>query len=262
MEGHRAGKTLYLLYILVKNRRYENGNAAQRNTSLLLWHQRLGHVDYRNIQNMAKDQMFKGLNLAADAMIPSDLCPGCIYGKMKRMPFKIERTRGTCERFCLFRCLWPNADSIGYFTGYIDTRRSTSGLLFLRHGGPISWKSKRQRCVTLSMTEAEYVAASEATREAVWLKRLLDEIDYDQPKTILLNCDNQSTVCLVWNPEFHQRTKHIETKYHFIRERQQQGGIEIKYIDTHNQLADIFTKPLPGPHFAFLREQLGIGPIE
>jgi hypothetical protein len=115
-----------------------------------------------------------------------------------------------------------------------DTRRSTSGLLFLRHGGPIAWRSKRQSCVTLSTTEAEYVAASEATREAVWLKRLLNEIEHVEKKAITLNCDNQSTIRLVWNPEFHQRTKHIETKYHFIRERQEEEEIKIIYIDTQS----------------------------
>lgn len=80
MEGHRAGKSLYLLDILVKNRRHENGNVAETEHT---WHQRLGHENYRTIKKMAKDQMVKGLNLPADAVIPSNLCTGCIYGKMK-----------------------------------------------------------------------------------------------------------------------------------------------------------------------------------
>lgn len=73
-----------------------------------------------------------------------------------------------------------------------------------------------------------------------------------------LFCDNQSAIRLVRNPEFHQRTKHIDVKYNFIREQQEKGRIDVKYIATEEQLADIFTKPLPGPRFAMLRELIGI----
>ena len=152
--------------------------------------------------------------------------------------------------------------AIGYtdadYAGDTKTRRSISGFVFLLHGGPVSWASRQQSCTSLSTTEAEFVAASEASKEAVWLIHLLEEIKEERKIQLPLRCDNQSAIRLVCNPEFHQRTKHIDVKYHFIREQQEAGKIMIKYVPTQDQLADIFTKPLAGPRFTDLRERIGI----
>ena len=121
----------------------------------------------------------------------------------------------------------------------------------------ISWSSKRQTCVALSTTEAEFIAATEATKEAVWFQRLLTELGRPQ-RTTQLRCDNQGAIALVNNPVFHQRTKHMDIRFFFIREAQEEGKIDINYINTDEQLADIFTKALASPRFSKLCNLLNI----
>jgi hypothetical protein len=113
----------------------------------------------------------------------------------------------------------------------------------------------------LSTTEAEYVAACEAAKESVWLRRLLLEIIPDWKQPIPLMCDNISSIELTRSPKFHQRTKHIDVRFHFIRACQEAKEIDVKYITTAEQLADSFTKPLPNPRFSHLREAIGIVPV-
>ena len=153
-------------------------------------------------------------------------------------------------------------DIVGFtdadYAGDVTTRRSVSGFIFLLNGGPVSWTSKQQSCVSLSTTESEFVAACESSKEAVWLLRLIEEIEKKKRGPMSLFCDNQSAIKLVRNPEFHQRTKHIDVKYNFIREQQERGRIDVKYIATEEQMADIFTKSLPGPRFVMLRDMIGV----
>jgi hypothetical protein len=144
------------------------------------------------------------------------------------------------------------------YAGDLDTRRSTTGFVFLLNSGPVSWSSRRQPCISLSTTEAEFVAASETVKEAILLKLLLTEIDNNGDKPIPILCDNDSTIKLVKNNQFHQRTKHIEIRHYFVRENQEDGEIEVSYVPTQDNLADIFTKPLPNPRFSELRTRLGI----
>jgi hypothetical protein len=134
-----------------------------------------------------------------------------------------------------------------------ETRRSTTGYIFLYHGGFVVWASRRQKCISLSTTEAEYVAGCETSKEAVWIDRLLKEIGQDQTLPMPLLCDNQSAIRLAKNPEFHQRTKHIQIKYHFIREWNNRLAVRF-----NRQLADILTKPLETNRFQKLREKMGI----
>lgn len=143
------------------------------------------------------------------------------------------------------------------YAGDLQTRRSTSGFVFLHLGGPVSWTSRRQQCVALSTTEAEFIAAAEATKEAVWLQQLLSELG-EVNKPTSLHCDNQSAIALVKNPAFHQRTKHIDVRLFYIREAQEDGTINVIYIPTDQQSADIFTKALAVPRFERLRETLGV----
>jgi hypothetical protein len=126
----------------------------------------------------------------------------------------------------------------------IDTRRSTTGYIFTLNSGAISWGSKLQPTVALSSAEAEYMAVSSAVQEGVHLRQLLGDLGYrlDEPTTIYE--DNMGCIALSNNPVFHKRTKHIDIRYHFVRERVESGVIEIKYLPTNQQLADIFTKPL------------------
>lgn len=102
------------------------------------------------------------------------------------------------------------------------------------------------------------MSACTATKEAVWLKQLLKDIEYRCEGPIVLNIDNQSAIRLIKNPEFHKRTKHIDVRYHFIREKYNNGEINIKYISIDIQLADLFTKALSKDRFRMLRECVGM----
>jgi hypothetical protein len=102
------------------------------------------------------------------------------------------------------------------------------------------------------------VAACEAAKEAVWIQRLLSEIKNCEAKTVQIRCDNQSSISLIWNPEHRQKTKHIEVKYFFVRDQQKNGKINVTYIRTEHQLADMLTKPLPRPRLEDLRERIGV----
>jgi hypothetical protein len=124
------------------------------------------------------------------------------------------------------------------YAGDTETRRSTTGYLLMCNAGPLTWASRRQQCVSLSTTEAEYIAMCETTKEITWMRRLLRSIGSDQSPPTLLRCDNQGAIKLVSNPEFDRRTKHIDVKYHYVRDQHQDGIIEVDYVGTKEQLAD------------------------
>ena len=136
----------------------------------------------------------------------------------------------------------------------LDTRRSTTG----KTGSAISWISQKQSTVALSTAEAEYIALSSATQEVVWLRQLLTDIGVDYAKPVTVWEDNQAAIGLTRNPVGHKRTKHINIKYHFVREHIMIGSLLVKYCNTKEMLADILTKPLPKRQFEYLRSKLGI----
>jgi hypothetical protein len=142
-----------------------------------------------------------------------------------------------------------------------DDRKSVSGYVFLRAGGPISWKSKAQRSVALSSCEAEYLAAATAAQEAVHLRRLLSSVGQSTNAATILMEDNQGCIALAHNPVHHSRSKHIDLRAHFIREKVSQGVVDLQYVPTHEQLADILTKPLGPIKFAQLRASLQVLPV-
>jgi hypothetical protein len=117
----------------------------------------------------------------------------------------------------------------------MDNRRSTSGFVLLYNGASVSWSSKLQQCVSLSTTEAEFVAASETSKEAIWFQQCLREVKGDEIGPIPILWDNQGAIRLIKNPEFNQRTKHIAVKYHFVRHQQLNGNIEVSYVPTENR---------------------------
>lgn len=150
---------------------------------------------------------------------------------------------------------------VGYsdadYAGDISTRRSTSGWIFTYNGGVISWGSERQKSVALSTTESEYIAACNAVKELIWLQQLKQNLLCDDGM-VEFNMDNQSAIRLIKNPEFHKRTKHIDVRYHFIREKYVELLFDLKYIPTDEQLADIFTKPLLKGRFELLRKMMNV----
>ena len=140
-----------------------------------------------------------------------------------------------------------------------DNGRSTTGYVFLLFGGPISWRSKEQETVALSSTEAEYMALSYATQEAIHLRMLLPFIHVDTSNPTVIFEDNQSALCLANNPVHKERTKHINIRYHFVRERIQTREIVVEKIDTKLNIADLFTKPVDYSTFSrLLNKLLGI----
>jgi hypothetical protein len=138
-------------------------------------------------------------------------------------------------------------------------RRSISGFVFTL-GGPISWSSKKQATVSLSSMEAEYMAMTHATREAIWLRALLTEIGVPQHAPTVLHVDNQAALAFSQNRDFHMRTKHIAIRHYFCRDAVKNGDIAPQYIHTDRNLADLFTKALPAPRHRALVSQLGLAP--
>lgn len=153
--------------------------------------------------------------------------------KTKNFSIVYKRSKNACVEG------YTDAD----YAGCHDTRRSTSGYIFMCASGPITWSSQRQSVVALSTTEAEYIALALGAKEAVWLKSFLGEIGMEQ-NSITVYVDNQSAIKLAHNPEYHKRTKHIDIRYHFVREVCDSGKVQVSYIETKRQLADFLTKPL------------------
>ena len=121
-----------------------------------------------------------------------------------------------------------------------------------------SWNSKKQETVAQSTAEAEYIAAAAAVNQAVWLRKILANLNQNQSDATEICCDNQSAVAMAKNPVFHGRTKHIKIKYHFVREAEAEGEVRIVHCNSEEQVADILTKALPKARFETLRNKLGV----
>ena len=155
-----------------------------------------------------------------------------------------------------------------------DGCRSSMGYCYTMGSGMISWSARKQKVVATSSTEAEYIAASESCKEAIWLRSMLTLLplpetnhpdstktsDHTTPGklTTALFCDNNGAVCLALNPQFHSRTKHFDIRYHYIRQCIENGEIAISRVPTNDNVADIFTKPLAITPFMRFRELLGL----
>lgn len=140
----------------------------------------------------------------------------------------------------------------------LDTRRSVGGYAFSLGSGVISWSCRKQKTVASSSCEAEYTAAYESCKEAIWLRALLTGIDFAPPEPTTILCDNNAAINLSEDPSLHQRVKHVDIKFHFLRERVQSREIKMSYINTHDNLADMFTKALDRIKFTRLRGFLGL----
>lgn len=177
------------------------------------------------------------------------------WGAVKHI---IKYLNATKEYGIMYSC---DSNITGYcdadYANCTDTRRSITGYVFTMNGGAITWNSHRQKCVVLSTTEAEYIAACSATKELVWIKQLLKDIGQDVEKITLL-IDNQGAIKLIRNPEFHKRSKHIDIQYHYVREKLQENILDLKYISSKEQAADMFTKPLPRERFNMLKSKINV----
>jgi hypothetical protein len=137
-------------------------------------------------------------------------------------------------------------------------RKSTFDCCFTLGSAMVSWCSRKHSSVALSTAKVEYIALSVAVCEAVWLPKLLTDLFDHEMDPTTIHCDNQSCVKLSENLAFHDISKHIEIKYHYIRDMVQRKTIHVQYLPTHEQIADIFTKPLSKTKFEYFRERLGL----
>ncbi|XP_062028617.1 secreted RxLR effector protein 161-like [Rosa rugosa] len=134
------------------------------------------------------------------------------------------------------------------YAGDIEDRKSTSGYVFLLSSGAVAWSSKKQPVVTLSTTEAEFIAA----------KRILEKLNHKISKCTTIFCDNSSAIKLSKNPVMRGKSKHIDIRFHFLRDLSKDGVVELVHCGSKDQVADIMTKPLKLDVFVKIRELLGV----
>lgn len=153
-------------------------------------------------------------------------------------------------------CCFVDAD----FASGTD-RKSTSGFLIQVHGNTVLWATRRQNAVALSSTEAEYIALATAAAELVWLRGLLQDLGLTWSGPLKMFEDNQSCIKLLHRPE-HKRLKHVDVKFNFVRDLAEKKVIDVQYINTKEQVADILTKALPKDQHVKLRMKLGVHEME
>jgi hypothetical protein len=139
-----------------------------------------------------------------------------------------------------------------------DDRRSTSGYVFMLGTSAVSWSSKKQQIVTLSTTEAEFIAATACACQVIWLRKIIEELQFQQIEATTVFYDNNLEIKLSKNPVLHGRSKHIDVRYYFLRDLSNDGTIKLVYCRSEDQVADIHTKPLKFATFVKLRGLLGV----
>jgi len=151
---------------------------------------------------------------------------------------------------------------VGYsdsdFAGDVEDRKSTTGVGYFLGSSLVTWASQKQRIVALSSCEAEYVATAAAACQGIWLNRLIADMLGTKEMTVKLLMDNMSAIAPSKNPVHHDRSKHIDTRYHFLRECIEEGKVEVDHVGTEEQLADLFTKALGRVKFVEQRSALGV----
>ena len=130
------------------------------------------------------------------------------------------------------------------YVGDLNNRRSTSRFVFMLGSRAVSWSSKKQSVVALSTIEAEYIAVALCACQCVWLKRVLEKLGVEEKTGTVIMFDNNSTIQLSKNPVFHGKSKHIDVRFHFLRDLVNDGVVEMSYCNSQDQIADIMTKPL------------------
>lgn len=175
--------------------------------------------------------------------------------------------KGSTSLGCLYKkASLKDVNFVGFsdsdLAGDVNDRKSTTGVIFFLGDNPISWFSRKQQVVALSSCEAEYIAAAAAACQGVWLETLRADLLGHNSLKISLKIDNMSAISLCKNPVFHNRSKHIDTKFHYIRENVENEKIRVEHVGTSDQLADIMTKPLGRVRFIELRDRIGLQDVK
>lgn len=184
-----------------------------------------------------------------------------IYNAAKHV---LRYIRGTTDLSLTFDGHGTQRVILGYadadWGGCLDTRRSTTGYVFKTYGGIVAWKSRRQPSTALSTTHAELLATTDAARQALWLRQLLDDLGLGLPAgtPVSLYNDNSGAVLLSQHPHDHKMTKHFDIRANYLREQRADRTVEVRQASTEDNLADIFTKPLPSDRHNLLSGQLGV----
>jgi hypothetical protein len=144
------------------------------------------------------------------------------------------------------------------WAGSVDEKKSTSGNAFFLGECLVSWSSRKQSSISLSTTEAEYIAVVECCTQILWMIQTLEDIKIECNQLIPIYCDNTSAINISKNPVMHAKTKHIPIKYHFLREKVSDKKVRLEYVGSKEKIADIFTKPLPKEAFEHLRKNMGV----
>ncbi|GLT96988.1 hypothetical protein SLE2022_145760 [Rubroshorea leprosula] len=144
------------------------------------------------------------------------------------------------------------------YVGDLDDKKSTSGYVFMLGFGVVSRSSKKQPIVTLSTTKVEYMAVTSCAYQAIWMRRVLEELEMNQHEATSIYCDKSSAIKLSKNPVLHGKSKHIHVRYHYLCNLVEDGTIELIYCRIEDQVADIFTKSLKLATFSRLRKLLGV----
>ncbi|XP_047315555.1 secreted RxLR effector protein 161-like [Impatiens glandulifera] len=172
--------------------------------------------------------------------------------------------QGTIHLGLVFQKGGGDEEIVSYFdndlAGDLDDRKSMGGMAFYINDSLVSWNSQKQKTMALSSCEAEFMAA--AACQALWLKSLLFELSGSKPMVVKLYVDNKFALALMKNPVFHGRSKHIDMKYHFIRECVEGSQIKVKFIRTDEQKAAILTKALPASKLVMMQHLIGVRDLE
>jgi hypothetical protein len=140
----------------------------------------------------------------------------------------------------------------------VDERKSTSGGAFFLGDSLVAWLNKKQGSISLSTTEVEYIASATCCTQILWMIQTLADLKVTYTNPIPIHCDKTNAISVSKNPVLHSKTKHIQIKYHFVKEQVTNIIVQLNYIPSTEQIADIFTKPLATTPFGYLRQKLGV----
>jgi hypothetical protein len=174
---------------------------------------------------------------------------GLVYGSRNGQVIGDSRERSQLQ---VDVCAYSDAD----WANSKADRKSVTGWVAKLNGDPVSWASKKQRTVALSTCEAELYAKAAAIQEVLWLRGLMKELGLHTQAGSTVHGDNQSAIAVAKNGVKSERTKHVDVKYHFVTETVERGEVQLQWVSTHEQQADIFTKALAAPVFHQFRKQL------